>query len=68
MVIDFRVKAVVPGPVVVANEQVESLHKYKYLGIILDDKLTRSANTQKLYKKCQQRVHFLRVLYWKIFM
>ena len=29
---------------------------------MIDDKLTGSSNTQLVYKKCQQRIHFLRVL------
>lgn len=41
-----------PDPLVIANEQVERVHGYKYLGVLIDNKLTRSANTTKLYKKC----------------
>lgn len=52
-----------PDPLVIANEQVERVHEYKYLGVIIDDKLTGSSNTTKLYKKkCKQRIHFLRIL------
>ncbi len=51
-----------PDPIVIDNEQVERVNEYKYLGIIIDDKLTGSPNTQQVYKKCQQRLHFLRIL------
>ena len=62
MVIDFRRNNSIPDPLVIANEQVERVNEYKYLGVIIDNKLTGSANTSKLYKKCKQRIHFLRVL------
>ena len=48
MLIDFRVNKHVPDKIVIANEHVERVHEYKYLGMIMDDKLTGSANTQQV--------------------
>ena len=62
MVIDFRVNKYVPDPIVIASEQVERVKEYKYLGMIIDDKLSGSPNSDKVYKTCQQRIHFLRIL------
>ena len=62
MVIDFREKNHMPDTIVIANGQVERVKEYKYLGMIIDDKLMGSANTQQVYNKCQQRIYFLRVL------
>lgn len=50
IVIDFRTNYSVPDPLFIANEQIERVHEYKYLGVIIDDKLTGSSNTSKLYK------------------
>ena len=51
MLIDFRVKKRVPDPIVIANEQIGREEEYKYLGNVIDDKLTGSQNTQHVYKK-----------------
>ena len=37
MVIDFRVKNHVPDTIVIANEQVERVKEYMYIGMIIDD-------------------------------
>lgn len=62
IIIDFKVKKCVPDPIIIANEQIGRVEEYKCLGIVIDDKLTGSQNTQHVYKKCQQRIHCLRLL------
>ena len=56
MVIDFRRRSVDCDRVMINAEHVERVHDYKYLEIIIDDKLSGSANTKlaynKLYNKC----------------
>ena len=46
----------------VKNENVEVVNSYKYLGVIIDDKLSFSDNAQHVYKKGIQRIHYLRIL------
>ena len=36
--------------------------RYKYLVVIIDDQLSESQNTDMVYKKCQERLHFMRIL------
>jgi hypothetical protein len=62
MIFDFRKKQNVSTPVKIKSEVVERVHEYKYLGIVIDDKLSGSANTKHVYSKCIQRVHHLRIL------
>ena len=62
MIFDFRKNITVIPPVQINSEQVEKVSEYKYLGIIIDDKLTGSSNTKKVYSKCIQRIHHLRIL------
>lgn len=42
----------------VNNETIEKVHSYKYLGSIIDDKLTFQLNTDLIFSKCQQRLFF----------
>ena len=44
------------------GECVEQAKTYKYLGVQLDDKLERTANTNALFRKAQSRLYFLRRL------
>jgi len=44
------------------GDKVETVTEYKYLGTIIDNKLSFSQNTDAIYKKCQTRLHFLRKL------
>ena len=41
---------------------VERVSIYRYLGTLIDDKLTFQQNTDAVYKKCQQRMYLLRKL------
>ena len=62
MVIDFRKKKTQLLPVKIEDQDIEIVKEYKYLGTIIDDRLTWSSNTDFLYKKGQQRLFFLRRL------
>lgn len=62
MVIDFRKKDKHIEKLKIKNENVDIVSYYKYLGVVTDDKLKGDINTKKLYGKCMQRIHFLRIL------
>ena len=62
MIIDFSTSAHDIVPVTINAEHVESVHEYKYLGNIIDDKLDGVANVKKVCKKAKQRLYFLRKL------
>ena len=63
MIFDFRIKnKTVPDLITIEEESVERVRQYKYLGIVIDDELKGSFNTEMVKKKCNQRLHFLRVL------
>ena len=55
MIIDFRTtNRHVSYSVIINNEPIERVSKYKYLGMIIDDQLKGDANTAMVYKKCNQ--------------
>ena len=62
MIIDFRKKKMPLAPVTIDNHDIECVTEYKYLGTIIDHKLTWNSNTDYLYKKGHQRLYFLRRL------
>lgn len=62
MVVDFRRSKPTMLPVSIEGVNVEVVGTYKYLGVILDNKLDWSANTDAIYKKGQSRLYFLRRL------
>ena len=62
IIIDFRNRETSVKPVYVNDTAVEIVSEYKYLGTIIDDRLNWNKNTENVYKKCQQRLHFLRKL------
>ena len=49
-------------PISISNENVEVVESFKYLGTILDTKLSFDKNTDAIYNKCQQRLYLLRKL------
>ena len=49
-------------PVTIKNEQVESVSTYKYLGVMIDEKLTWEPNTDLVCAKARKRLFFLRKL------
>ena len=62
MIFDFRKNKCLPENIVINNEPVERVTQYKYLGVVIDNQLTGTQNTDMVYKKGQQRLHFMRVL------
>ena len=62
MVIDFRKTKSTIDSVTINGNEIEQVKEYKYLGTILDSKLSWKENTDKIYKKGQQRLHLL----WKL--
>ena len=55
MVVDFRRNGCV-GELVIEGVIVEKVNEYKYLGTVLDNKLTFESNTNCIVKKCHQRM------------
>ena len=62
MFIDFRHNPPATVPVLINDSVVETVSEYKYLGTIFDNKLTFDANTDRICKKANQRLFFLRKL------
>jgi hypothetical protein len=63
LIIDFRKKAPIQlQPVTVNSDEIEQVEVYKYLGTEIDCKLSWKSNSDMIYKKSQQRLHFLRCL------
>ena len=62
LIIDFRVKKDPILPISIKGETVTIVHQYKYLGIIIDDKLEWDPHSSSVHSKMQQRLFFLRKL------
>ncbi len=62
MVIDFRSSPSSPQPTSVKGQMVEWASSYKYLGLIIDNKLRFDTHVKAVCKKGQQRLHCLRRL------
>ena len=62
MLIDFRKSHNVIQPLVIKNEQVETVSQYKYLGTIIDDKLSWKPNSHNIYTRCYKRLFYVRKL------
>jgi len=63
MVIDFRRKKRTPSqPLLIRGEVVEEVEDYKYLGVVIDNRLDWKSNTEAVYKKGMSRLYFLRKL------
>lgn len=62
MILDFRKRAPPIQPIWIEGDKVETVTSYKYLGVVLDNKLDWSENTTFLHKKSQTRMYFLRRL------
>jgi hypothetical protein len=62
MFVDFR-KNKSYDQLVIMNEGVKVVDKYKYLGVYIDHQLNFNENIDHLYKKAVQRLHFVRLLH-----
>ncbi|KAK0135417.1 RNA-directed DNA polymerase from mobile element jockey [Merluccius polli] len=62
MVIDFRRKKLPSQPVRIRGEVVEEVEDYKYLGVVIGNRLDWKANSEAVYKKGMSRLYFLRKL------
>ena len=62
LVIDFRRNPNDIPDLVIKGEKVERVSEYKYLGVVIDNKLTFTANTNAIHKKCQSRLYCLQKL------
>ena len=62
LLIDFRKQPPAVSPITIDGEIVERVEKYKYLGIILDNKLKFDSNVLNIYKKCHHRIYCLQRL------
>ena len=62
MLIDFRKNTVAPDPVLIGGLQVERVPVYKYLGVMIDDKLTWNKQVEHIVKKLHPRLYCLRKL------
>ena len=62
IIIDFRLLKEIPPPVIINEQSVEIVHKYKYLGLVIDFKLNWNEHVNILIKRLNQRLYFLRRL------
>ncbi|KAI3352520.1 hypothetical protein L3Q82_005460 [Scortum barcoo] len=49
-------------PLRIRGEVVEEVEDYKYLGVVIDNRLDWKSNTEAVYKKGMSRLYFLRRL------
>ena len=62
MHIDFRKNPSVISPVIINDQAVEVVKQYKYLGTIIDNKLTFEPQVDAVCLKAHQRMYFYRKL------
>ncbi|XP_051920057.1 uncharacterized protein LOC127599886 [Hippocampus zosterae] len=62
LVVDFCKKKSSPTPMNIQGMDIERVTSYKYLGVLLNDKLDWSTNTDTLIRKGQSRLFLLRKL------
>jgi hypothetical protein len=63
MVVDFRRTPCTHEPLYINNELVEAVSEYKYLGLTVDHNFKFSSNVNKLYKKVNSRMYFVRMMH-----
>jgi hypothetical protein len=54
MIFDFGIKNKISGDTVIKGNVVEKVDTYKYLGVIIDNKLNFNENTNMLCKKLRR--------------
>lgn len=62
MIVDFRKNPTVITPIAINGNAIEVVHQFKYLGTVIDDKLTFEAQVDTVCRKAHQRLYFLRKL------
>ena len=62
MVVDMKRNKSDVSACMIKGQEVERVTVYKYLGTLIDDKLTFDENSYVIYKKCRQRMHVLYTL------
>ena len=62
LIFDFRIKNNSHDLLNIKDESVERVSEFKYLGIIFDEKLEWHSQTNKIQKKLNQRLFFMRKL------
>ena len=62
IVIDFRKNPLPVTDLEIDGVKVERVNEFKYLGVIVDDKLNFKSNTSYVQKKCQSRIFCLQKL------
>ena len=62
MIIDFRRNPSKISDLFIDDSKVERVDEYKYLGTVLDSKLSFNSNTDAIHKKCQSRMYCLQKL------
>ena len=60
MLIDFRRTSTEPEPIVIKGMEVERASEYKYLGVMLDNKMTWEIQIDQIIKKLNSRMCCLR--------
>ena len=60
MVIHFRRKKKPSPPLPMRGEVVEEVEDYRYLGVVIDNRLDWKSNTEAVYKTGMSRLYFLR--------
>jgi hypothetical protein len=59
MLVDFRRNRTDVAALTLRGETVERVEEYKYLGTMIDNKLTFTANADMIFRKCRQRMYML---------
>ena len=59
---DFRKQPLAVSPITIDGEIVERVEKYKYLGIIFDNKIKFDSNVLNMYTKCHYKIYCLQRL------
>ena len=62
MVFDFRRRKQLPSAIKIKGEEIAQCKEYKYLGVIIDDKLSFNSHIAISFKKANSRMHCIRVL------
>ncbi len=62
IIVDFRKNKEEISPIVINGENVEIVNEYKYLGCIVNNKLSSDDHVNRVSKKANQRMFFVRKL------